>query len=121
MGIIISHLSIPEIVVHRKCYISHCFFLTVPRVVPVFFKCVISLTSFLFKSKFTSFPICDSAHLYSAHQVIIVTVIIIILLLLIININIYIYILHVLFCYYFSFSLFSNAKISLILLLQLSS
>ena len=66
------------------------FFLTVPRVVPVFFKFVISLTSFLFKSKITSFPICDSAHIYSAHQVIIITVIIIILLLLIININIYI-------------------------------
>ena len=41
------------------------FFLTVCRVVLVFFKCVINLTSFLFKSKFISFPICDSAHLLS--------------------------------------------------------
>ena len=52
----ISHLSIPGIVDHGRCYISHClscvFFLTVCRVVLVFFKCVIHLTSFLFKSKF---------------------------------------------------------------------
>ena len=41
------------------------FFLTVCRVVLVFFKCVINLTSFLFKSKFISSPICDSAHLLS--------------------------------------------------------
>ena len=69
-GINISHLSIPGIVAHGRCYISHCFvlcvcFLTVCCVVLVFFKCVINLTSFLFKSKFISFPICDSAHLLS--------------------------------------------------------
>ena len=71
-GINISHLSIPGIVAHGRCYISHCFlflfcfaFLTVCRAVLVFFKCVINLTSFLFKSKFFSFPICISAHLLS--------------------------------------------------------
>ena len=67
-GINISHLSIPGIVFHDRCYISHCFFLfflTVCQVVLVFFKCIINLTSFLFKSKFISFPICDSAHLLS--------------------------------------------------------
>ena len=42
-----------------------CFLFTVCHVVLVFFKCVINLTSFLFKSKFISFPICDSAHLLS--------------------------------------------------------
>ena len=31
----------------------------------VFFKHLINLTSFLFKSKFISFPICDSVHLLS--------------------------------------------------------
>ena len=41
------------------------FFLTVCLVALVFFKCVINLSSFLFKSKFISFPICDSAHLLS--------------------------------------------------------
>ena len=56
-GINISHLSIPGIVAHGRCYISHCFvlcvcFLTVCCVVLVFFKCVINLTSFLFKSRF---------------------------------------------------------------------
>ena len=59
-GINISHLSIPGIVAHGRCYISHCFvlcmcvraFLTVCRVVLVFLKCVINLTSFLFKSRF---------------------------------------------------------------------
>ena len=66
-GINISHLSIPGIVAHGRCYISRCIFvfLTVCSVVLVFFKCVINLTSFLFKSKFISFPICDSAHLLS--------------------------------------------------------
>ena len=58
-GINISHLSIPGIVAHGRCYISHCFvlcvcFLTDCRVVLVFFKCVINLTSFLFKSRFIS-------------------------------------------------------------------
>ena len=61
-GINISHLSIPGIVAHGRCYISHCFvlcmcvraFLTVCRVVLVFLKCVINLTSFLFKSRFIS-------------------------------------------------------------------
>ena len=67
VGINISHLSIPGIVAHGRCYISRCIFvfLTVCSVVLVFFKCVINLTSFLFKSKFISFPICDSAHLLS--------------------------------------------------------
>ena len=57
-GINISNLSIPGIVAHGRCYISHCFvlcvcvFLTVSRVVLEFFKCVINLTSFLFKSRF---------------------------------------------------------------------
>ena len=73
-GINVSHLSIPGVVSNGKCYISHCFFfvffLTVCRVVLVFFNCIaffciINLTSFLFKSKFISFPICDSAHLLS--------------------------------------------------------
>ena len=41
------------------------FFLTVCFVVLVFCKCVINLTSFLFKSKFINFPICDSALLLS--------------------------------------------------------
>ena len=58
-GINISQLSISGIVAHGRCYISHCFvlsmrFLTVCHVVLVFFKCVINLTSFLFKSKFIS-------------------------------------------------------------------
>ena len=61
----ISHLSIPEIVAHGKWYIPHCFYLTACRVVLVFFKCIINLISFLFKSKFISVPICDSAHLLS--------------------------------------------------------
>ena len=52
-----SHLSIPEIIVHGRCYISHCFVLCVCvlivcHVVLVFFKCIINLTSFLFKSRF---------------------------------------------------------------------
>ena len=67
-GINISHLSIlsiPGIVAHGRRCISHCFFLTVCLVALVFFKCVINLSSFLFKSKFISFPICDSAHLLS--------------------------------------------------------
>ena len=54
VGINISHLSIPEIVAHGKWYMSHCFYLTVCRVVLVFFKCVINLISFLFKSRFIS-------------------------------------------------------------------
>ena len=41
------------------------FLKTVCRVVLVFFKCVINLTSFLLKSKFISFPICNSVHLLS--------------------------------------------------------
>ena len=61
-GINISNLSIPGIVAHGRCYVSHCFvlcvcvcaFLTVCRVVLVFLKCVINLTSFLFKSRFIS-------------------------------------------------------------------
>ena len=58
-GINICHLSIPGIVAHGRCYISHCFvffvcFLTVCCVVLVFFKCVINLISFLFKSRFIS-------------------------------------------------------------------
>ena len=59
-GINISHLSIPGIVAHGSCYISHCFvcvcvcILTVCCVVLVFFKCIINLTSFLFKSRFIS-------------------------------------------------------------------
>ena len=40
-------------------------FLTVCGAVLVFFKRVINLTSFLFKSKFISFPICISAHFLS--------------------------------------------------------
>ena len=69
-GINISHLSISGIVAHGRCYISHCFFClfffkTVCRVMLVLFKYVINLTSFLFKSKFISFRICDSAHLLS--------------------------------------------------------
>ena len=64
----ISHLSIPGIVDHGRCYISHCFvlcvFLTVCRVVLVFFKCVINLTSFLFKSKFNFFIIIYSFIFY---------------------------------------------------------
>ena len=84
-------------------------------------SCVINLTSFLFKSKLISFPICDSAHLsghcynyyfycynYYFYYYFLLTYIYI-------YIYIYIYFLHVLFCYYFSFSLFSNTKISLIL------
>ena len=48
------------------CFVCVCvFFLSVCCLVLVFFKCVINLTSFLFKSKFISFPICDSAHLLS--------------------------------------------------------
>ena len=43
---------------HGRCYISHCFvlrvFFTVCHVVFVIFKCVINLTSFLFKSRFIS-------------------------------------------------------------------
>ena len=125
VGINVSHLSIPGIVAHGRCYISHCllflFFFSLGccfklfcRVVLVFFKCVINLTSSLFKSKVISFPICYSAHLlrhyyyyysYYFHYCFI---------------DFY-FLLHVLFCYYFSFSLFSNAKISLILLLPLSS
>ena len=55
----ISHLSISCIVSHGRSYISHCFvfwvcFWTVYLVVLVFFKCMINLTSFLFKSRFIS-------------------------------------------------------------------
>ena len=73
----IFHLSIPGIVAHGWCYISHCFFFffTVSHVVLLFFKCIINLTSFLFKSNFISFPICDSAlllsHYYYCYTVII--------------------------------------------------
>ena len=38
------------------------FFCNVCRAVLVFFKCLINLTSFLFKSKFISFSICDFSH-----------------------------------------------------------
>ena len=62
----ISHLSIPRIVAHGSCYISQ-FFLTVCHVMLIFFKCIINLTSFLFKSKFISFPTCDSAHVLSQY------------------------------------------------------
>ena len=69
VGINISHLSIPGIVNCGRCYISHCFTspghcfkLFLCAVLPLF-KRVIDLTNFLFKSKFISFPICDSAHL----------------------------------------------------------
>ena len=41
------------------------FVLTVCHIVLKSFKCVINLTSFLFKSIFIYFPICDSAHLLS--------------------------------------------------------
>ena len=60
VGIDVSHLSIPVIVTHGRCYISQCFvlcvcaFLTVCRVVLVFSKCVMNQTSFLFKSRFIS-------------------------------------------------------------------
>ena len=66
-GTNISHLSIPGKVTNGRRYISlfFPFFLTVCRVVLVFFKCVINLTSFLFKYRFFSFPICGSAHLLS--------------------------------------------------------
>ena len=88
-------------------------FQTICRVVLVFFKRVINLTSFSFQSKFSSFPICDSAPLLSYYCYYYNYFFYYYLLL--------IFFLHVLFCYYFSFSLFSNAKISLILLLPLSS
>ena len=63
------------------------------------------LTSFLFKSKFLSFQICDSAHLLSHccyyHKNC--------------SSSTYSYFyLHALFSYYFSFLLFYNVKISLI-------
>ena len=71
-GINISHLFIPGIVAHGRRYISHCFFSFLPTVYLtclcvelVFFKCTINLTSFLFKSKFVFFLICDSAHFLS--------------------------------------------------------
>ena len=57
--------SSPWQVLYIPLFCFVCVFLTVCRVVLVFFKCVINLTSFLFKSKFISFPICDSAHLLS--------------------------------------------------------
>ena len=58
-GINISHLSIHRLEAHRRFHISYCFvlcvfFLTVCRAVLAFFKCVINLTSFLFKSRFIS-------------------------------------------------------------------
>ena len=54
VGINISHLSIPGIV-PLLCFVCVCvFFLTVCRVMLVIFKCVINLTSFLFKSRFIS-------------------------------------------------------------------
>ena len=67
-GINISHLSILGILAYYRCYISHCFvFLNCLYLVLVFFKCLINLTSFLFKSKFISLPICDSAPLLSQY------------------------------------------------------
>ena len=112
-GINISHLSIFGIVAHGRCYISHyffclfvCFFKAICRVELVFFKCVINLTSFLFKSKFISFPICDSAHLLSHYYY---------------CYYYYCYYYNYYYYYFFSLSLFSNAKISLMLLLLLSS
>ena len=95
-------------------------FLTVCGAVLVFFKRVINLTSFLFKSKFISFPICDSAHLLSHYYYCYNYYCYYYLLLIYIYIYTYFF-LHVLFCYYFSFSLFSTGKISLTLLLPLLS
>ena len=96
-GISISQLSISGIVSKRRCYISHCFF--------NYFSCIacisktqINLISFLFKSEFLSFQICDSVMLI--FLVIIITIIIIIF----VSTSFYYYFRHVLFCYYFSIS-----------------
>ena len=63
--------SSPWLVLH----ISLFLLFTVCHVVLLFFKCIINLTSFLFKSNFISFPICDSAlllsHYYYCYTVII--------------------------------------------------
>ena len=84
----------------------------------VFFKCVINLTSFLFKSKFISFPISDSAHLlshyyycynyYFCYYLLLIYVYIYlkdILYLIYIYIYIYVYILQIFVCFIFTFCL----------------
>ena len=75
LGISISHLSIPGIVpIPGVIYpiIFNTFFFFLPAVVLNCFSCStcilqtrINLTSFLFKSKFISFPICDFSHFLS--------------------------------------------------------
>ena len=98
------------VVIMSNFYIVFVFLL--PTVVLNCFSCsvclwktCINLTSFLFKSKFLSFQICDSAHLLSHccyyHKNC--------------SSSTYSYFyLHALFSYYFSFLLFYNVKISLI-------
>ena len=112
-GIDISHLSVPIRSPWQVLYIQ--LFLinfSFPPIVILnclllaFFKRVINLTSFLFKSKFIYFPIYDSAHL-SSHYYYYYNYYFILLIIII-------FFLHVLFCYYFSYSSFRNEKISLI-------
>ena len=120
-GINISHLSFLRQqpmagVIYPAVFNKFSFFL--PAVVlhclsfsACIFQTRINLTSFLFTSNFISFPICDSAyllsHYYYYYNFFFITY--------------YYFFLRVLFCYYLSFSLFSNVKVSLILLLPLSS
>ena len=129
-GINISHLSIPGIVAHGRCYISHCFVLC------VFFNClscsacILQMRNkpnqFLIQIKvyfFHNLWFCPSFKYYSYNYYFYYY-----LLLIYMYIYIYIYIICMyiffsacFFCYYLSFSLLSNAKISLILFLPLSS
>ena len=119
-GINISHLSISGIVAHGRCYISHCFFClfffkTVCLVMLVLFKYVINLTSFLFKSKFISFRICDSAHLLSHYYYCYNYYFYYYLLLIYIYIYIYIYLCQVIFNVIAFIIIFINSLISFFL------
>ena len=70
MGISISHLSIPGILVHGMCYIHHFFFfrslfLSFSHIVPVIFNknnfMRFQLTNFLLKSRFLSIAFITSS------------------------------------------------------------
>ena len=120
--ITISHLTIPGIVAHGKCYISHCFFNRL-----FCSACILQMHNkpyqFLIQIKvyfFLNLWLCPPFKWLLLLLYLLFLLLLIINISLHINIYIYIYILLVLFCYYFSLSLFSNAKISLVLLLPLS-